>query len=267
MCRRCPDSCDSYVATHDNGVGGHSVNQRVLRWGGHSRDRRDEALVASTVTFGGPRGTLATWRWTPATSWVRTSLRSEILVHALTWADGTFLASGSSAAAATDAQPSMWTSADGADWSSVETPDGMSSVCPLTSTTAEGFVAFGRAGDRIAAWTSPDGAAWVESTIDHADASGITDDTLPLPAASSVVAAEDGLVAVIQVDDALIWSSRDGVSWEFQEEVEVSGVRVGASDRVPLAAVGRHVLLVDTRSDPVEPDGLRQVVFVGVVES
>ena len=166
----------------------------------------DEALLASTVTFGGPRGTLATWRWTPATSWVRTSLPSEILVHALTWADGTFLAAGSSAAAATDAQPSMWTSADGVDWSSVGTPDGMS-ACALTSTTAGGFVAFGRAGDRVVAWTSADGATWVESTVEHADASGITDDTLSLGPACSVVAADDGLVAVMQVDDALIWTS------------------------------------------------------------
>jgi hypothetical protein len=226
----------------------------------------DEALVASTVTFGGPRGTLATWRWTPTTSWVRTSLPPEMVVGALTWADGTFLAAGSSVASATDAQPSIWISADGLDWSSVETPDGMSNVCALTFTTAGGFVAFGRAGDRIAAWTSTDGAAWIESTMEHADASGITDDTLSLPAACSVVAADGGLVAVMQVDDALIWTSRDGVSWEFQEALELSGVRVAATGQVPLAAVGRHVLLADTRSDPTESDGLRQVVFVGVIE-
>lgn len=223
----------------------------------------DEALLASTITFGGPRGTLDTWRWTPATSWVRTSLPSDI-AWAFAWADGTFLAVGSSMAAATDAQPSMWTSADGVDWSSVATPDGMSKVCAFTSMTSGGFVAFGRAGDRIAAWASADGATWVESTVEHADASGITDDTLSDGAACSVVAAEDGLVAVMQVDDPLIWTSRDGASWEFQEELEISGVRFANS--VSLAAVGRYVLLPDTRSDPTEPDGLRQVVFVGIVE-
>jgi hypothetical protein len=218
----------------------------------------DEALVASTVTFGGPRGTLATWRWTAATSWVRTSLAPEFGVGALAWAGGTFLAVGSSVAAATDAQlqPSMWISADGLDWSSVEIPDGMVSVCALTSISARGFLAFGRAGDRIAAWTSADGATWVESTVEHADPSGTT--------GCSVVAADDALVAVMQVDDdVLIWTSRDGVSWEFQEELEISGVRVGANG---LAAVGRHVLLAGTRSDPTEPDGLRRVVFVGLVE-
>lgn len=80
--------------------------------------------------------------------------------------------------------------------------------------------------------------------------------------------AHDGpiLRTPLQVDDALIWTSRDGVSWEFQEELELSGVRVAATGQVPLAAVGRHVLLADTRSDPTEPDGLRQVVFVGVIE-
>jgi hypothetical protein len=228
----------------------------------------DEALLASTVTFGGgPRGTLDTWRWTPATSWVRTSLSSDILVDAVTWADGTFLAYGSSVAAASGAQPSMWTSADGLDWTSVGLPEGLSDVCAMTSIGARGFLAFGRAGDRIAAWTSTDGATWVESTVEHADASGITDDTLSLPEACSVVAADGGLVAVMQVDDAQIWTSRDGVSWEFQEELEVSGVRVLATGhRLPLAALGRHVLLANTRSDPTEPDGLRQVVFVGVIE-
>jgi hypothetical protein len=222
----------------------------------------DHALVASTVIRGDPRSTLATWRWTPATSWVRTSLPSDI-PWAFAWADGTFLAVGSSVVAASTAQPSMWISADGIDWRSVGTPDGMSSVCAFISTAAGGFVAFGRAGDRIGAWTSTDGATWVESTVEHADASGITDDTLSA-APCSVVAADDGLVAVMQVDDALIWTSRDGVSWEFQEELEVSGVRVAGD--VLLAAVGRHVLLADTRSDPTDPDGLRQVVFVGVVE-
>jgi hypothetical protein len=150
----------------------------------------------------------------------------------------------------------MWISPDGLDWSSVEIPDGMVSVCALTSISARHFLAFGRAGDRIAAWTSADGASWVESTVDHADPSGTT--------GCSVVAADDALVAVVQTDDdALIWTSRDGVSWEFQEELDISGVRVGS---VSLAAVARRVLLAGTRSDPTEPDGMRQVVFAGVVE-
>jgi hypothetical protein len=218
----------------------------------------DEALVASTLTFNGPRGTLDTWRWTPAASWVRTSFAPEIRVGALAWADGTFLAVGSSVAAATDVQlqPSMWISPDGLDWSSVEIPDGMVSVCAVTSIGARGFVAFGRAGDRIAAWISADGASWVESTVDHADPGGTT--------GCSVVAADDALVAVVQTDDdALIWTSRDGVSWEFQEELDISGVRVGSTS---LAAAARRVLLAGTRSDPTEPGGMRQVVFAGVVE-
>jgi hypothetical protein len=142
----------------------------------------------------------------------------------------------------------------------------LADVCALTSIGARGFLAFGRASDRVAAWTSTDGATWVESTMEHGDANGITDDTLSLPAACSVVAADDGLVAVMQVDDALIWTSRDGVSWEFQEELEVSGVRVAGTGHVPLAIVGRQVLLAGTRSDPTKPDGLRQVLLVGVVE-
>jgi hypothetical protein len=228
----------------------------------------DEALLASTVTFGGgPRGTLATWRWTPTTSWARASLSSDIIVGALAWAGGRFVAAGSSVAAASAAQPSMWTSADGSDWTSVGLPEDLADVCALTSIGARGFLAFGRASDRVAAWTSADGATWVESAMELADVSGITDDDLSLPVACSVVAADDGLVAVVLVDDALIWTSRDGVSWEFQETLEVSGGSFAPLGyRVPLAAIGGHVVLAGSRSDPTEPDGSRQVVFVGVVE-
>ena len=226
-----------------------------------------EALVASTVTFGGgPQGHLGTWRWAPAESWVKTSLSPEILVGALAWADGTFLAVGSSTDAAGGAQLSMWTSADGLGWTSVRIPDDMSGVCALTSMAAGGFLAFGRAGDRVAAWTSRDGASWVEGELEHADASGVTDDNLSLGAACGVVAAGNGLVAVVQVDDALIWTSHDGTNWEFQEELEVSGAHVALTGHMPLAAVGRRVLLADARSDPAAPDGLRQVLLLGVVE-
>jgi hypothetical protein len=149
----------------------------------------------------------------------------------------------------------------------VEIPDGMSDVCALTSTTAGGFVAFGRAGDRIAAWTSTDGATWVDSTIEHRDVTPVTDETLLPSRACSVVAGDGALVAVMGVDDLLTWTSRDGVGWEFQEELELAGIRAGTNGhRLPLAVVGRQVLLVDTRSDPGEPDGLRQVMFVGVLE-
>jgi hypothetical protein len=225
----------------------------------------DEALVASTITFGGPRGIPAVWRWTPATSWTMTSLSSDVLVDVLTWADGTYLAAGSRAVDGA-AVPSMWISTDGAEWSSVELPEGLSDVCALTSTAAAGFVAFGRAGDRVAAWTSTDGVTWVEGTVENADAAG-TDDPHNLPVACGLVTADDALVAVMQLDGASTWTSRDGASWEFQEELEASGARAAANDRrVPLAAVGRQLLLAGTRSDPGEPDGLRQVLFVGVVE-
>lgn len=153
----------------------------------------------------------------------------------------------------------MWTSTDGLDWTRVEIPDGMSGVCALTAIGARGFLAFGHSGDRPVAWTSVDGTTWVESMVEDADMRGSPE--------CNVVAVEDGLVAVMRVDSgALIWTSHDGAHWEFQEELEIPGARVDDAGRVPLAAVGRHVLLADTRSDPTDLDGVRQVLFVGAVE-
>ena len=227
----------------------------------------DNALVASTVAFGGgPRGTLVTWRWTPAMSWEKTSLSPDVIVGALSWADETFIAAGSSALAASGTQPSLWTSPDGLDWTSTAVPEGMSEVCALISTADAGFLAFGRAGDRIAAWTSTDGSAWVESAMEPADVSRMSVDT-SLPATCSVVASDGGLVAANLVEDGTqVWSSRDGRIWEFQETLSSGGSFVGPGYGVPLAALGDRLILTGTRTDPGEPDGLRQVVYVGVVE-
>lgn len=103
--------------------------------------------------------------------------------------------------------------------------------------------------------------------MEPADVSGIADE-LDVSGACRVVAADDGLVAGVLVGNrTLIWTSRDAVSWEFGESLEVSSGSVGALGyRVPLAAVGRHVLLAGYRSDPAEPDGSRDVLLVGVVE-
>lgn len=219
----------------------------------------DQALLASTVAFGGgPRGTLETWRWTSATSWVRTSLPSDILVSAFARAEGTFLAAGSG--------PSLWTSSDGLDWTSAALPVGLSEVCALTSTAAGGFLTFGKAGDRIAAWTSADGNDWVESSLQPADVSGMADDS-NLPAACSVAAADSGLVAAMLVgNDALVWTSRDGLTWEFKETLEVGSSFGPVGHRVLLAALGDHVLLAGSLTDPADPNALRQRLLVGVME-
>jgi hypothetical protein len=165
----------------------------------------------------------------------------------------------------------MWTSADGLGWTSTGLPDGISDVCALTS-MAGGFLAFGRDGDRIAAWTSADGARWVESEVELSEGSDITAG-VSFPVACRVVAVDSGLVAVVLVANdtlmwtSLIWTSRDGVSWDFQEILDVSGRPIGAfGNRVPLAAVGGRVLLATFRGDPADPDGSRQVLLVGVVE-
>lgn len=219
----------------------------------------DEALVASTIGFGGPRGTLAMWRWTPATSWVRSSLNADIMVRALAWADGTFVAAGSG--------PSFWTSPDGLSWTRVAPPEGLSEVCDLTATDAGAFLAFGRTGDRIAAWTSADGHAWVESTLEPADMSGLPDDPNLPAAACKVVGADGGLIAAMLVgDDTLVWTSLDGLAWEFERTHALGATFGPVGRRVLLAAHDDQVLLIGSIVDPAESDGSRQVLLIGVMD-
>ena len=83
----------------------------------------DEALLAVTTSFsGGLRGTVSTWLWTPADSWVKTGLASspeeDISVHDVAWNDDAYIALGELAEAQEGLQPwdwprapSMWTSA------------------------------------------------------------------------------------------------------------------------------------------------------------
>ena len=223
----------------------------------------DTALVASTISFGGPRGTLSTWRWTSSSSWVQTSLSSDLAVRALTWADGTFLSAGSSIEGA---RVSLWRSEDGLDWTEVEAPDGASDVCALAPMAAGGFLAFGWEGDRIAAWTSTDGTAWAQSDVapgdDPTDASGAA----PPPHGCKVVAVTHGLVAGVTASDAtLIWTSRDGAAWEYAGKLEVTGSSAPFGYRVPLAAIGDRVVLAGGHRAASDA-GPRPALYVGVVE-
>lgn len=214
----------------------------------------DDALVASTIAFGGgPRGTAGLWRWTPDTSWVRTSVSDEF-VGALAWHDGTFLATEQ--AVGDGDQLSVWTATDGADWIEGAAPDGASEVCALTS-AATGLVAVGRVGNRVTAWTTRDGAAWVESQVDAAMLN--TTNPASAPVACRIVAADSGLIGVMQVGDTTrVWTSGDGASWQFQGTLQLSANSFGPfGNRVVLAAIGRHVILAGGRPD---------VLLVGFLE-
>jgi hypothetical protein len=229
----------------------------------------DKALVVGNISFErGLYGTYSTWRWTAATSWVKTALSSSadevIGVDAIAWGGDAFVAAGSSASAVEGADPwdwprtlSIWTSRDGRDWTAVEPPDGMSSVCSLAALPAGGFVALGTAGERIATWTSLHGDEWMEGTFDPQGPALDAGEGPGLPC--RVVAAAGGLLAAVGTDDeTLTWTSIDGRSWAFGERLDIAGVQPAN-----VAALGDHVLLFGSRIDPRVESGFRHVLSYG----
>ena len=200
-----------------------------------------EALVAATISFtSGLFGSYTTWRWTPATSWTPTMLSSSenqvLVVEAIAWSSGTFVAAGSSAAAVEGAErwdwppaPALWTSPDGVDWTPSQLPAGLSHICAL-GPSDDGFVAFGAELSDPAAWTSRDGARWTRRPVDESDA--------PLAFgdidydACKVLDIGEGLAVVATVaDGTLLWTSHDGEEWTFQERLPIKMTAAAALDR------------------------------------
>jgi hypothetical protein len=227
----------------------------------------DEALVAATVSYAtGLFGSYTTWRWTPATSWTQTPLmsseREDIVVEAIAWSQATFVASGSYAAAVEGAERwdwpralAMWTSPDGLDWRPVQLPTGMSRLCAVASTHG-GFAAFGASGDRLAAWTSIDGATWTQGEVDPGEGLAIGD--MDLNICSSVVDFGDGLVAFATgADGTLVWTSADGKAWTYRERMPITATAV--------AALNGRVLVAGWAVGSADPEA-GQLMLVGTVE-
>lgn len=163
------------------------------------------------------------------------------------WGSGTFAAliradeAAASVAAERAAVAGSWHRADAADI--VPALDRVPEQGALTSTNAGAFVAFGTAGDRLAAWMSADGDTWVESAVQPSDVSSISDDPA-LPTVCSGAGVNSGLVAAVLVGgDTLVWTSRDGVSWGFDGGVQVGTALGPGGWRVLLAGLRDHVLL------------------------
>ena len=230
----------------------------------------DEALLAVTTSFsGGLRGTVSTWLWTAADSWVKTGLASspeeDISVHDVAWNDDAYIAVGevaeSQQGSGPDAwprAPSIWRSANGRDWTATQLPESASSVCSVTPLPTGGFVALGRTGDGAASWTSIDGGDWVEGTIGLPGGPGVrADEQGATPC--NVVAFDGGLLASAPVEGAtLTWTSRDGGNWSFDQRLDVFGVHA-----TKMAAVGDHVFLFGNRVDPEGESGFRDVLLRG----
>jgi hypothetical protein len=230
----------------------------------------DEALLAVTTSFSeGLRGTVSTWLWTAADSWVKTGLASspeeDISVHDVTWNDDAYIAvgevaesQGSSGPDAWPRAPSIWRSANGQDWTATQLPEGASSVCSVTPLPTGGFVALGRTGDSAASWTSIDGGDWVEGTIGLPAGPGVRADEQDATPCN-VVAFDGGLLASASVEGAtLTWTSRDGGDWSFDQRLDI--LRVHA---FRMAALGDQVLLFGDRVDPEAESGFRSVLLRG----
>lgn len=229
----------------------------------------DDALLA--VKSGPFEYTTTSWLWKADTSWVETELASSaeepIQVSDVAWADGLFVAVGYGAEPRDGIDafqwprfPSIWTSPDGRDWTAILPPDGMTAICSVTPLSTGGFVVLGSSGERAAAWTSLDGAAWIEGTV---EAPGVELPALEAPAAPcQVVPVDGGLLAAVAIEGAtLTWLSADGRNWTVGDRLEVSGVRRGS-----MAAVGNEVVLVGSVLDAGAEGGRRQVVLRGSVE-
>ena len=167
-----------------------------------------------------------------ASSWVKTGLASsadeDIRVHGVAWNDGSYVAVGDVAepqeGSAPDAWPrvpSIWSSTDGRDWTAMQLPDGMSSVCSVTALPSGGFVALGMAGERVASWTSLDAVGWVEGSVEQpAEPDRIAANLGGTPC--NVVAFDGGLLASATVEGAtLTWTSGDGQSWSLDQRLDI----------------------------------------------
>jgi hypothetical protein len=227
----------------------------------------DDALLAGILSFElGLFGTHSTWLWMPATSWAKTALSSspdeEISVDHLAWGGGTYVAVGFIAPRVEGVDrwdwpktPSIWTSSEGLEWTAIQPPDGMTSVCALTPVAGGGFVALAMAGDRPAAWTSTAGDQWVEASLESPPATAVRDLT-GLAWRCNVVEVAGALLATASTENrTLTWTSTDSRSWAFGERLDIA-TRADA-------ALESRVLIVGTVEDTDAPDGFRQVILIG----
>lgn len=76
-----------------------------------------------------------------------------------------------------------------------------------------------------------------------------------------MAAFDGGLLASEQVEGAtLMWTSRDGGDWSFDQRLAVVGVHA-----LRIAALGDHMLLFGQRVDPEAEGGIRDVLLRGTV--
>lgn len=222
----------------------------------------EDALLASGVAFGGPKGNWMTWRWTPATSWVKTPLSNTaedtIAATSLAWRAGTFVAAGFAERMDTGdggLPPTnmMWTSPDGMTWTSVPIPDNETTICALAAVPAGGFVAIGRRAAHVTAWKSADGTRWELANIEPRELTELN------PQAScAVVPIGDRLLALVADAPRTThaWTSRDGGEWAASDDLEIT--------LSSAAGFGDQVVVVGGRGTLEEPE---QVVMRGQLDN
>ena len=202
------------------------------------------------------------WRWTADTSWQQVgeqiSVENPIEYRSVAWADGRFLAVGAvwefdedTPAEEWESSPAVWSSVDGAIWTSLTPPGDAEALCSVSGLD-DTFVALGVNDGHPTTWRSLDGVRWDIGTLPTsvADAS----------CAGNVVRLSNGFLAFVNAGDLTpTWTSSDGSTWE---EGPTLDIRTGPFS---MAAVDDRVVAFGRRG-PIGGDET-QLLFVGTVNS
>jgi hypothetical protein len=221
----------------------------------------DSAIFA--VTHAGYPLTERHWRWTPDASWERVgepiSTENPIEFRSVAWVDGLYLAVGAEYEVDEDipaweeeSSPAVWSSADGATWTSLTPPDDSMSLCSVTALD-DTFIALGISDGHPTTWRSPDGVRWSAGTL-PTSASEVAVCT------GNVVQIPGGFLAFVSAGDlTLTWTSADGSMWEEGTTLDVRTFPFS------MAAIDDRVVAFGRRG-PLDGDQT-QVLFVGTVNS
>ena len=202
----------------------------------------------------------AVWTSTNGSSWTRVPHDESLFggassqgMHAGIYFNNSFVAVGFDYAIGDQATAVVWRSPDGVSWTRVANDEAVfggtdSQIMLAVTAGGPGLVAVGwdQSGGESdgAVWTSPDGISWTRIPHDEALFGGAGRQTI-----YSVVAGGPGLVAVGADesggdDDAVVWTSADGLMWE--RVADPDGVFGGAGEQRMIAVYPEGSPLIAT---------------------
>ncbi len=201
----------------------------------------------------------AVWTSEDGITWSRVphndSIFGEATIESVTTGGPGFVAVGSGDFAG-DPVAIVWTSPDGLNWSRVPHAEGVFGGPAMLDVTPgkPGLVAVGGLDSAVFVWTSVDGITWSQ----HRYAAEFTPPVFQ--SVSSVIAGGPGLVAVgiesylvqradaeghlLDASVAVVWTSRDGVTWSRVPHNESVFGGGGFPEMVDVAAQGSNLIAV-----------------------